>query len=96
MELTKLDKTITQEISLALEKNNLLIGFRESYKKLLNNNLSKIYVCNNSREDIRLLFENCLKSGEKKINFLDISNEKLGLLSKKPFNVSVVSILKTE
>ncbi|MDD3263594.1 MAG: ribosomal L7Ae/L30e/S12e/Gadd45 family protein [Candidatus Nanoarchaeia archaeon] len=96
MEYEKFDDSISKTIREALEKGNLVIGFKESLKNMVDDKVKMVYIVSNAKSDNLALFEHYVKTGEKRISFLDITNDKLGVVCKKPFNVSCVAILKEE
>lgn len=96
MELAKFDESIAKEIRTALDKDQLIVGFKRSVKKLVANEVEKVYVARNVKDENGAILEQYIRAGESKIQFIDLTNDKLGVACKKPFNVSCVAILKAE
>jgi len=56
--------------------------------------VEKIFLAKNVPENIKKDIEYYQKLGNFEVEVLDYSNEEVGLLLKKPFKISVISILK--
>lgn len=96
MEYVKFNESMSKLIREALDKNNLIIGFKESLKNMIDDKVEKVFIVRNAKADNLALFDHYVKTGENRINFIDITNDKLGIVCKKPFNVSCVAILREE
>lgn len=59
-----------------------------------NGKVEKVYLAKNAPEDIVKDIEYYSKIGGFEVIKLDITNEELGAMFKKPFKISVVSIIK--
>ena len=81
-----------EDIKKALDAKKIVIGASETLKNIKLGKVSKVYVSNNcpSQDDL----ENSSKIAKIDFTVLDKSNEELGVLCKKPFSISVLSILK--
>lgn len=82
------------DIKKLLKSKKLLIGTGRTIKKLKLGQLSKVYISSNCPKNIRedLKYYGGLSGTE--ILELEETNEDLGIACKKPFFISVVSILK--
>jgi ribosomal protein L30E len=84
-------KKIMEEIKEALTKKKIIIGTTSTLKKLKMGKVAKVYVSNNCPNNVMADLDRFKKSAE--IEVLDKSNEELGIVCKKPFSISVLSIL---
>ncbi|MBU1202317.1 MAG: ribosomal L7Ae/L30e/S12e/Gadd45 family protein [Nanoarchaeota archaeon] len=84
----------TNEIKKLLGNKKLLIGTDRALKNLKNSKLEKVFLALNceprTAEDIKHYAGLC----STKVVQLDISNDELGAVCKKPFSVSVIGILR--
>ncbi len=83
-----------QEIRKFLEQGKGVIGSRVVIKKLNNKLIAKIFIAKNCKQEIKADIEKLAKISEVEIINLDISNDELGILCRKPFHISVVGVLK--
>ncbi len=83
-----------QEIRNILEKGKGIIGSKVIIKKLNQKLISKIFIAKNCKEEIKNDIEKLARISEVEVVNLDIKNEELGILCRKPFNISVVGALK--
>ncbi len=83
-----------QEIRNTLEKGKGVIGAKVVIKKLNTKLISKIFIAKNCKEDIKNDIKKLAKISEVEIVNLDIGNEELGTVCRKPFHISVVGVLK--
>ena len=82
------------EIKKLLEEKKLVIGAQRTLKNLRAGKVGKIFVCNNPPEDTKKDLDHyCKISGVEMID-LDVPNDELGLLCKKPFSIAVLSTHK--
>jgi len=84
------------DIKKELAKANVLFGTEEVMKNLKLGKLEKVFLSsncpNNVKEDINYYAD---LSGAK-VAELDVPNNELGVLCKKPFSVSVLGLLKEQ
>ena len=82
------------DIKKLLKTKKLVIGTGKSIKNLKTGKLSKVYVSKNCPKDIRedIKYYGSLSNTE--VIELEETNEDIGIACKKPFFISVVSILK--
>ncbi len=88
MELGKIKKLLKQ--------GKLIIGTNNTLKKLRANKLEKIWLSSNVPERVKEDLLNYSKLNNVKVIDLDIANDELGVVCKKPFSVSVASLIKGE
>jgi ribosomal protein L30E len=89
-------KESIEEIKKLLRDKRLIIGTENALKKLRIGKLEKIWLSSNVQADVK---EDILKyAGMNNANVmqLDVPNDELGVLCKKQFSVSVVSLRKGE
>jgi len=83
-----------EEIRKLLESDKLLIGTDRSLKALKLGKLEKIYISSNCPDDVKETIDR-YANGTEIIN-LEVPNEELGVICRKPFLISVVSVLKSK
>ncbi len=90
----KVESKESEEIKNALEAEKLIIGTERTLKELKKGNVSKVFVSANCPEDVRedLSYYSSLSKFE--TVELEILNDELGIVCKKPFSVSIVCIKK--
>lgn len=76
------------------EKDKVIIGARRTLKMIKNGKVEKVFLAKNVPEDIKNDILYYSKIGNFEVEILNYTNEEIGLLLKKPFKISVVSILK--
>ena len=70
----------------------LVIGTERTLKKLKMNEIKKVYVSSNCPKDVTSDLEHYTKLHNIPLVKLDETNEELGILCKKPFFISVLSL----
>jgi len=85
-----------QEIKKALDSKKLVIGLKESVKNIKLGKISQVYLANNCPENTKKDIQRYSKIAKIDFKVLNKSNEDLGVLCKKPFSISVLSILKND
>lgn len=83
-----------KEIKELIENKNLIIGTKRTMRYLKLGKIEKIYLSSNCKEDIKADLEYYTKITPIQIIQLKYPNDELGILCKKPFPISVLSILK--
>ncbi|MBN2420697.1 ribosomal L7Ae/L30e/S12e/Gadd45 family protein [Candidatus Woesearchaeota archaeon] len=86
MSLTELKKLIGNK--------KLIVGTDRTLKELKKGNIKSIFVASNCPENLKSEIETNARMEKSEISVLEINNEELGVVVKKPFAVSVVSLLK--
>ena len=85
--------TVTQ-LRTDLRKKKPVMGAKRTLKLLKIGNLEKVYIAKNCREDIEKDIEHYAELANVELIKLDITNDELGVVCKKPFNISVLSFEK--
>lgn len=86
--------TAAAEIRKNLEEKKIIIGTDRTIKNLKLGKIKKIYVTKNIPEDVKKDIEHYSKLAKVEVVALKYANEELGVICKKPFAISVVSLLK--
>ncbi len=83
------------EIKNALENGTLIMGAKRVEKHLMQGKLKKLFLASNCSPELKkeLLSRASLDNVEAVV--LDVPNDELGLLCKKPFVITVVGIAKS-
>jgi len=79
------------DIKRALDEGKLIIGTERVIKALKRNDVEKVFYAVNTAEDSKLDLSKYSNAFE-----LEITNEDLGVLCKKPFSISMVGISKSD
>ncbi|AMD29603.1 MAG: ribosomal L7Ae/L30e/S12e/Gadd45 family protein [Candidatus Nanopusillus acidilobi] len=77
-----------------VDEKKIVIGYNRTLKKIKRGEVEKIFLAKNVPENIKKDIEYYQKLGNFEVEVLNYSNEEVGLLLKKPFKISVISILK--
>jgi|TARA_B100001971_G_C17994011_1_gene433795 large subunit ribosomal protein L30e len=88
-----IDKEV-KEIKKLLKSKNLIIGTKRTMKYLKLGKISRIYLSSNCKDAVKSDLEYYNKISPVKIIKLKYPNDELGVLCKKPFFISVLSLLK--
>ena len=81
------------EIKKSLDTKKLIIGANETIKNIKLGKVSIVYLSNNCHEDIKKDIERYSKIAKIDFSVLNKSSEELGVICKKPFSITVLSIL---
>lgn len=87
-------KTISELKKLVGDKK-LVIGTEITIKKIKQGKIEKIFITSNCPSDIVKDIEHYAEITKSEIIQLTQSNEQLGILCKKPFAISLISVLKS-
>lgn len=79
-----------EDLKKILEEKSLIFGFERTLKRLQNGKTKKIFLAKNISEHMKREILQYAK--EVPIDHLDITNEEMGMLCKKPYKISVASI----
>jgi large subunit ribosomal protein L30e len=82
------------EIKNAIKGKKIMIGTDKTIKALKLGKLSKVFLASNASEGVMEKIERYSKLTNTKVIKLKIQNDELGSVCKKPFSISVLSILK--
>lgn len=80
------------EIKKLLDSEKLLIGSEQTLKELRTGSLSKVYMAQNPKPELKEDIERYAGIAQVEIVLLDVPNDELGTLCKKPFPISVLSV----
>ncbi|MFC1697226.1 50S ribosomal protein L30e [Nanoarchaeota archaeon] len=85
---------IENEIKKIIETEKVVFGKEQTLKNLKINNIKNIYVSSNCPAELKEDINHYSDLNDVKVIELTENNEELGVLCKKPFTISVLSILK--
>ena len=85
---------IISEIKKQLGTPEFIIGAEETLKELRKGNLAKAYLSSNPKPELVADIESLAKLSDVEIIRLDVPNDELGTMCKKPFPISVIGIRK--
>ena len=80
-----------EEIKKILKEKNLTIGTERTLKRLRAGKLKKIFLSSNCPENVSSIIERYAKLSEIGITRINLNNEELGILCKRPHHISVIS-----
>ena len=92
---TIVDKNVT-EIKKILKTKNFIIGSDRGIKSLKLGRTEKVFLVSNCKEEVQEEVEKLAKLGNVEIIVLKQPNDELGILCKKPFSISMLSVIKTK
>lgn len=87
-------ETTALEIRKNLEKKKIIIGTDRTIKNLKLGKIEKVYITKNCPEEKKKSINYYSKLGKVKVVNLKHTNEELGVICKKPFSISIASLLK--
>jgi len=91
-------KEITEEsildIRKAMDAGKVVIGTERTLELLKRGGLAKVFLSSNCPDDVQEDIAHYSKLSGAEVIKLNHSNDELGDLCKKPFNISVLSVLK--
>lgn len=80
-----------EELRKDLKTKKPIFGSDKTLKELKTGKLNKIYLSSNCRDDVKRDIMQYAKLASVKVVELEETNEDLGVICKKPFNISVIS-----
>jgi large subunit ribosomal protein L30e len=83
-----------QEIKKLVKEKLLVVGTNNTFKKVIENKIDKVWMSSNVPEKIKNDLMHYKKIDDINVVTLEIPNDELGVICKKPFSVSVVSRVK--
>jgi len=92
--MVKTKKFTSSDIKKLIGSKNLIIGTIRTIKNLKLGKLDKIILSSNCPENILNDINYYAKNSDAEIIKTEYPNEELGIVCKKPFSISVISILK--
>lgn len=81
-----------REIQKLDEENKLIIGTEETLKKLKQGKVSKVYLSSNVDKETEESIDYYCKVFNVEVQKLTQNNEEIGVMCRKPFNISVLSV----
>jgi len=82
------------EIKKNLKSKHIVLGTNLTVKQLKLGKVSKVFLSSNSPESVKKDIDYYSSISECSVENLDMPNEELGVICKKPFSVSIVGLLK--
>lgn len=82
---------MSNELKDVLREKNLVIGTNETIKKLKLGKVKKVLLASNCPKSVRETIMHYAKIANASVVELDVPDKEIGLLSKRPFGVSVLS-----
>ncbi|MEA3430004.1 MAG: ribosomal L7Ae/L30e/S12e/Gadd45 family protein [Nanoarchaeota archaeon] len=83
-----------EEIKEALKNGKAVIGSERSIKLLRTGEISKIFVTSNCPENMKNDINHYADLAKVEVVHLKQPNDELGIICKKPFAISLISVLK--
>jgi large subunit ribosomal protein L30e len=83
-----------EDLKKAVGNKNLILGSQRTVKELKKGSLKKIFLASNCDKATKETIEINAKVLKVDVSKLNITSEELGIIVKKPFSVSVASLLK--
>jgi large subunit ribosomal protein L30e len=87
------DKNI-EDIKKIIKKGNFIIGSDAGLKNLKLGKTEKVYLASNCSEETKKEVERLARIGKADVILLGIPNDDFGVLCKKPFSISMLSVMK--
>ncbi|MBS3133275.1 ribosomal L7Ae/L30e/S12e/Gadd45 family protein [Candidatus Woesearchaeota archaeon] len=82
------------EIKKNLKSKRLVFGTELTVKQIKLGNVSKVFLSSNCPDSVKKDISYYSGTGGCSVESLEVLNEELGVICKKPFSVSVVGLLK--
>lgn len=83
-----------EEVKKLLKAKNLVIGTKRTMKLLKLGKLEKVYISSNCSQDVKEDLDYYNKISPIKVIKMKYPNDELGVLCKKPYSISVLSLIK--
>jgi len=87
-------KVTTTEIKKLLKAGNVLLGTERTLKSLRLGRIEKVLLSSNVNEKAEKDINYYAGLSNTEVQKLDIPNDELGVVCKKPFSISVISVVK--
>jgi large subunit ribosomal protein L30e len=84
--------TTIDEIKKLLKSESLIIGTKQTIKELKASGLKKVFLANNCPEQVKEDIKHYSELSKTEVVYLDIPNDELGDVCKKPFFISVLGV----
>lgn len=82
------------DIRKLIEDKKLIIGTEIVIKKLKSGKISKVFLTTNCPKEVKEDIERYSSIAKAEVAQLDIPNDELGIICKKPFSISIVGSVK--
>jgi large subunit ribosomal protein L30e len=82
------------ELKKLVGNKKLILGTERTLKELKRGEVKKVFLAANCAPTIKEDIETYAKQHDVEVSVLDVRNEELGVVVKKPFAVSVIALLK--
>lgn len=82
----------TKKLKKALEEKNVIFGSEETIKKLKHGKLKIVFVSSNCKEEVKERIKHYCEVGKVELIEMEEANDEIGVICKKPFPISVVSV----
>jgi ribosomal protein L30E len=89
-------KDALEDVKKLIRDKRFIIGTQNTMKKLKSNKLERIWLSSNVPTDIKDDITKYSEMNNVAVAQLDIPNDELGVICKKQFSVSIVSLAKGE
>ena len=83
---------LLNEVRAVIKEKGIVIGTDETMKLLRKGKVKKVYLASNVGAGVKQDIQHYGSIGQVPVVDLDINNEQLGTLCKKPFSISVISV----
>lgn len=80
------------KIKKSLDAGSIIVGFKEVKKSLMKNEVKEIFVASNCPESSKDELERLSEINSIPLVILKQANDELGIICKKPFNISALGI----
>lgn len=84
----------TEQIRKLIEEKKVTIGTDETTRALTGGSLKRVLVASNASETTKAEIARLQAVGGVEVEHLDVPNDELGTMCKKPFSISVLGIRK--
>tara|TARA_Y100000031_G_C8002948_1_gene284456 strand:- start:185 stop:439 length:255 start_codon:yes stop_codon:yes gene_type:complete len=81
-----------EEIKKLLKDDKLFIGTEQTMKNVKLGNVKKVFVTSNCPQDILDDIKHYADMGKVEVVSLDVPNDELGVVCKKPFSISILGV----
>ncbi|MBR9690732.1 hypothetical protein GOV08_03530 [Candidatus Woesearchaeota archaeon] len=88
------EETVVEEIRKLVEENKAVIGTEKTIKELRTGRISKVFIAQNTNEEVKADLKKNSKISGIEVVELEIKNDEFGTICKKPFPISVLGRLK--
>lgn len=82
------------EIRKLVKTKKVIIGTERTLKAIKSSSVSRVYAASNAKDSVMADIKKSAKTIGIEFIGLDIKNDELGIICKKPFSISVLGVLK--